>query len=132
MFRLTFSLAAVLAGMAATGFPSPAQASEGGEGGKANACPYAQDQHVDIGGRPLVIPQSAFAGKSDDVMIGDYRVAPDVGQLKLIIVGPNSEIWEAGLSVLVGGKRCTAYYVGTPVLINAPIAAAPHRTTASH
>ena len=118
MLRLKFYGIAVLISLISVSFSSSTFASEGGEGSKAKACPYAQDQHVDLGGHPLVIPQSAFGGKADETIIDGYRITPDVAQLKLVIVGPYSEVWEAGLSVLAGGKTCTAYYVGAPGMIN--------------
>lgn len=96
---------AALVGLA----PCPALA----EGG----CPWQQDVTVDLGGKKtLTLPQAVFDPKSEQQSVDGYELLPNVNQLLLRIAGPYGDIWEAALTRLAG-KRCVAYYVGKPVLV---------------
>lgn len=114
---MTAAFASVIFASLLAGFPLFAQANEGG--GKA-VCPWAKDLHIDVGGHPLVLPQTIFEGKAQQVAIDGYEVLPNVGQLKVTIIGPYADMWEAALTFIDGGKRCMTYYVGEPVLVSEP------------
>lgn len=100
---------------------TPAQAKEGGGG---NSCPWAQDVTLDLAGKTLTLPQSAFDDKSGDpVTIDGYQLYPEIDRLKLRIVSPKGTEWEAALTLLQGGKRCKAVYVGKAVAVSDGIGA---------
>lgn len=92
----------------------PAQANEGA---KPNGCPWAQDVTLEINGKTLTLKQEVFTVTTPEpVEIEQFKLYPLVDQLKLRIVGPKGREWEAALTRLVSGKRCSAFYVGKPVL----------------
>lgn len=107
---------AVVLGMLA-GDPAPAFANEGKAGG-GNTCPWLQAITLNIGGKTLTIEQSAFAGRAEPQMVDGYQIFPLVDQLKLRIVSPRGEEWEAGLTRLTGGKRCNVFYAGKPIQVS--------------
>lgn len=86
----------------------PAWAAEGGGSG----CPWAQDVTLDLDGKPLTIPQAIFAPKNANPMVDGYEMRPDIDGLSLRIIGPHGTVWQAALTRIVGGKRCTVFYVG--------------------
>ncbi|MBP2298677.1 hypothetical protein [Azospirillum picis] len=89
------------------------------EGAKSNGCPWAQDVTLEINGKTLTLAQAVFTTTSaDPVEIDRYKIYPLIDQLKLRIVGPKGREWEAALTRLVGGKRCSAFYAGKPVLVS--------------
>ncbi|MFP5517707.1 MAG: hypothetical protein ACLGJC_32100 [Alphaproteobacteria bacterium] len=95
---------------------APAIASEGA---KPNGCPWAQDITLEINGKTLTLKQEAFtAMTSEPIEIDQFRVFPLVDQLKLRIIGPKGREWEAALTRLVSGKRCSAFYAGKPALVS--------------
>lgn len=95
---------------------SPAQAKEGA---KPNGCPWAQDITLEIAGKSLTLTQEAFsAATSEPIEIDQFKVFPLVDQLKLRIIGPKGREWEAALTRLVSGKRCSAFYAGKPALVS--------------
>lgn len=95
---------------------APALASEGA---KPNGCPWAQDITLEINGKTLTLKQDAFtAVTSEPIEIEQFKVFPLVDQLKLRIIGPKGREWEAALTRLVSGKRCSAFYAGKPVLVS--------------
>jgi len=85
-------------------------ASEGA--GAANTCPWSQDITVKIGKKELVITQDMLNPKAGLQVIDGYELHPDLSQLRLQILTPRGEMWEASMTRLVRGKRCAAYYVG--------------------
>lgn len=90
----------------------PSLASEGAKAG-GNGCPWAQDVSLEINGKSITLNQSVFtATTAEPTVIDGYQFYPHVDQLKLRIVGPRGREWEASLTRLVGGKRCSAFYVG--------------------
>lgn len=92
----------------------PAQANEGA---KPNGCPWAQDVTLEINGKTLTLKQDVFTvTTSEPVEIDQFKIYPLVDQLKLRIVGPKGREWEAALTRLVSGKRCSAFYAGKPEL----------------
>lgn len=93
-----------------------ALASEGG-GGAANTCPWSQDIKVKIGKKELVITQDMLNPKAGQQVIDGYELRPNLDQLRLNILTPRGEMWEASLTLLVRGKRCAAYYVGKAFLV---------------
>lgn len=95
---------------------SPASASEKGGGG--GGCPWIQDVKLDVGGKTLTVGQGFFTGSGEPLEQDGYHVYPLLNQLKLRIVGPHGQEWEAGLTRLTGGKRCNAFYVGKPVQVS--------------
>ncbi|AWU93760.1 hypothetical protein [Azospirillum ramasamyi] len=98
------------------GGTAPATASEGA---KPNGCPWAQDITLEINGKTLTLKQDAFtAATSEPIEIDQFKVFPLVDQLKLRIIGPKGREWEAALTRLVSGKRCSAFYVGKPTLVS--------------
>ncbi|MBP2312006.1 hypothetical protein [Azospirillum soli] len=94
----------------------PAAANEKGAGG--GGCPWIQDVTLDVGGKTLTVGQGFFTSTGEPLEQDGYHVYPLVNQLKLRIVGPHGEEWEAGLTRLTGGKRCNAFYVGKPVQVS--------------
>lgn len=90
----------------------PASASEGAKGG-GNSCPWAQDVSLEVNGKTITLNQAVFTtNTAEPTVIDGYQFFPLVDQLKLRIVGPRGREWEASLTRLVGGKRCSAFYVG--------------------
>ncbi|KAA0581309.1 hypothetical protein FZ983_10260 [Azospirillum sp. B21] len=95
---------------------APAIASEGA---KPNGCPWAQDITLEINGKTLTLKQEAFtAVTSEPIEIDQFKVFPLIDQLKLRIIGPKGREWEAALTRLVSGKRCSAFYAGKPALVS--------------
>ncbi|ANC91500.1 hypothetical protein A6A40_06050 [Azospirillum humicireducens] len=95
---------------------APAIASEGA---KPNGCPWAQDVTLEINGKTLTLKQESFtAVTSEPIEIEQFKVFPLVDQLKLRIIGPKGREWEAALTRLVSGKRCSAFYAGKPELVS--------------
>ncbi|MCW2244534.1 hypothetical protein M2352_000125 [Azospirillum fermentarium] len=92
-----------------------ASASEGG--GAANTCPWSQDIKVKIGKKELTISQDMLNPKAGQQVIDGYELRPNLDQLRLNILTPRGEMWEASLTLLVRGKRCAAYYVGKAFLV---------------
>ncbi|WP_448207340.1 hypothetical protein [Azospirillum sp. sgz302134] len=88
---------------------NPAEASEKGGGG--GGCPWAQDVTLEIGNKTLKLGQDAFTS-TEPLSIDGFQIYPLVNQLKLRILGPKGQEWEAALTRLQGGKRCNAFYVG--------------------
>jgi len=89
------------------------------EGAKSNGCPWAQDVSLEINGRSLTLNQTMFTvNTSEPVVMDSYKIYPLVDQLKLRIVGPKGREWEASLTRLVSGKRCSAFYVGKAFLVS--------------
>jgi len=89
------------------------------EGAKSNGCPWAQDVSLEVNGKTLTLNQTMFAAPSSEpVVIEPYRIYPLLDQLKLRIVGPKGREWEASLTRLVSGKRCSAFYVGKAFLVS--------------
>lgn len=98
--------------MAVVAFAVPASASEGAKGG-GNSCPWSQDVSLEIDGKTLTLNQSVFTTNSAEPTVVDgFQLYPLVDQLKLRVVGPRGREWEASLTRLVSGKRCSAFYVG--------------------
>lgn len=87
---------------------SPAAQAAGGGG----SCPWAQDIKLDLDGKILTIPQAIFAPKNPNPMVGGYEVRPNIDMLALRIIDPRGNVWHAALTQIVGGKRCTVFYVG--------------------
>lgn len=86
-----------------------AHAAEGGGSG----CPWAQDVKLDLGnGRALTVPQAIFDPKNPNTAVDGYELRPNIEALSLTIYGPRGEVWQAALTRIAGGKRCTAFYVG--------------------
>lgn len=86
-----------------------ARAAEGG------GCPWAQDVTLDFGdGRTITVPQTVFAPKNPDTAVGGYELRPNIEMLSLLIYGPRGDVWQAALTRIAGGKRCTAFYAGRP------------------
>lgn len=95
---------------------APAKANEGA---KPNGCPWAQDITLEINGKTLTLKQESFtAVTSEPIEIDQFKVFPLVDQLKLRIIGPKGREWEAALTRLVSGKRCSAFYAGKPALVS--------------
>ncbi len=94
----------------------PALANEAaGSGG----CPWAQDVSLQINGKTLTLNQAMFtAPTTEPIVIEPYQIYPQLDQLKLRIVGPRGREWEASLTRLVSGKRCSAFYVGKPFMVS--------------
>lgn len=103
-----FAVAALLAAPAVL-------ASEGA--GAANTCPWTQDLKLKIGKKELVVTQEMLDPKAGQQVIDGYELRPNLDQLRLQILTPRGEMWEASLTRLVRGKRCAAYYVGKPFLV---------------
>jgi len=99
---------------ALTAFNSALAASGGNTG-----CPYTSDAKLELGGKALLIPQEALTARAP-TMIGDYEIVPDPKSLTLMLTGRKGDVWEASMTSVVAGKRCSAFYVGKPVLINPP------------
>ncbi|MDQ2105589.1 hypothetical protein [Azospirillum isscasi] len=98
--------------------PSTAAANEKGGGAGGNGCPWAQDVKLDLNGKTLTLNQEAFSAKGEPLDVEGYQIFPLLDQLKLRILGPRGQEWEAGLTRLVGGKRCQAFYVGKPFQVS--------------
>jgi hypothetical protein len=96
-----------------------ASANEGGS--KAKTCPWAKEIHLMLGAQALEMPQTVFTAKTIPVNVGGFDIIPDLAKLKIVIVDPYSDTWEASLTVLNGGERCTNYYVGEATLVNSPL-----------
>ncbi|PWC58520.1 hypothetical protein TSH7_23680 [Azospirillum sp. TSH7] len=94
-------------------------AAQANEGAKSNGCPWAQDVTLEINGKTLTLKQDVFTTTSaEPIEIESFKVVPLVDQLKLRIIGPKGREWEAALTRLVSGKRCSAFYAGKPVLVS--------------
>lgn len=93
----------------------PAAANEKPAGG---GCPWAQDVKLDLNGKTLTLNQDAFSTKGEPLDLEGYQIYPLLDQLKLRILGPRGQEWEAGLTRLSGGKRCQAFYVGKPFQVS--------------
>lgn len=98
--------------------PSPAAASEKGGGAGGNGCPWAQNVTLELNGKTLTLNQDAFSAKGEPLDIDGYQIFPLLEQLKLRILGPRGQEWEAALTRLSGGKRCQAFYVGKPFQVS--------------
>ena len=109
---LTGAFAAAVAMMA----PGAASANEKPPGG--GGCPWAQDVTLEIAGRTLTLGQDAFSERGESVTIDGFQIFPLLNQLKLRILGPRGQEWEAALTRLSGGKRCQAFYVGKPFQVS--------------
>ena len=96
--------------------PEPAAAEKGAGGG--GGCPWLQDVTLEVNGKTLTVTQSFFAGNGEPLDLDGYQIFPLLNQLKLRIVGPHGQEWEAGLTRLTGGKRCNAFYVGRPIQVS--------------
>ncbi|AWJ83279.1 hypothetical protein TSH58p_06895 [Azospirillum sp. TSH58] len=94
----------------------PAAASDKPAGG--GGCPWAQDVKLDLNGKTLTLNQDAFSAKGEPLALEGYQIYPLLDQLKLRILGPRGQEWEAGLTRLSGGKRCQAFYVGKPFQVS--------------
>ncbi|WP_247886354.1 hypothetical protein [Azospirillum brasilense] len=94
----------------------PAAASDKPAGG--GGCPWAQDVKLDLNGKTLTLNQDAFSAKGEPLDLEGYQIFPLLDQLKLRILGPRGQEWEAGLTRLSGGKRCQAFYVGKPFQVS--------------
>ncbi|PNQ96049.1 hypothetical protein C1S70_25820 [Azospirillum argentinense] len=94
---------------------APAAANEKPAGG---GCPWAQDVKLDLNGKTLTLNQEAFSAKGEPLDLEGYQIFPLLDQLKLRILGPRGQEWEAGLTRLSGGKRCQAFYVGKPFQVS--------------
>ncbi|WP_448188788.1 hypothetical protein [Azospirillum sp. sgz301742] len=92
------------------------------EGGGGNSCPWAQDIKLDVNGKSLTIPQAIFAPKNPNPTVDGYELRPDLDGLLLRIISPRGDVWHAALTQLVGGKRCTVFYVGRATLVEDAIA----------
>ncbi|MBY6266190.1 hypothetical protein EI613_30400 [Azospirillum sp. 412522] len=93
--------------------------AQANEGAKSNGCPWSQDITLEINGKTLTLKQDVFTSTSTEpVQIEQFKVVPLVDQLKLRIIGPRGREWEAALTRLVSGKRCSAFYAGKPVLVS--------------
>lgn len=99
-----------------TAAPGAASASEKPAGG--GGCPWAQDVTLEIAGKTLTLGQDTFTANGEPVTIEGFQIFPLLNQLKLRILGPKGQEWEAGLTRLSGGKRCNAFYVGKPYQIS--------------
>lgn len=94
---------------------SPALGALAAEGGN---CPWTQDIVLDFGdGRTLSVPQAIFNPRNPDSTIGSYEMRPDLEALTLTIRGPYGQVWQAALTRITGGKRCTAFYAGRPTRV---------------
>lgn len=91
------------------------------EEGKSNTCPWAKENQILVGAHTLDLPQSVFTAKNFPVVIQGFNITPDVPKLKIIIVDPYNDLWEASLTQLSAGKRCTAFYVGEPSLVSSSL-----------
>lgn len=112
------TLAALTFGFLTAGFGIAATA-QANEGAKSNGCPWAQDVTLEINGKTLTLKQDVFTSTSaEPIEIETFKVVPLVDQLKLRIIGPRGREWEAALTRLVSGKRCSAFYAGKPVLVS--------------
>lgn len=113
----TLTLGFLTVGFGVAGFGiTDAQANEGA---KSNGCPWAQDVTLEINGKTLTLKQDVFTTTSaEPIEIEAFKVVPLVDQLKLRIIGPKGREWEAALTRLVSGKRCSAFYAGKPVLVS--------------
>ncbi|MBK1836311.1 hypothetical protein JHL17_02690 [Azospirillum sp. YIM B02556] len=94
-------------------------AAQANEGAKSNGCPWSQDITLEINGKTLTLKQDVFTTTgTEPVEVEQFKVFPLVDQLKLRIIGPKGREWEAALTRLVSGKRCSAFYAGKPVLVS--------------
>jgi hypothetical protein len=100
-----------------TASPDTALASEKPAGG---GCPWAQDVTLDLDGKPVKLAQDAFSASGEPVNVDGFQIYPLVNQLKLRIIGPRGQEWEAAMTRLSGGKRCNAFYVGKATKIAKP------------
>ncbi|HYG90564.1 MAG TPA: hypothetical protein VD978_30390 [Azospirillum sp.] len=99
--------------LASTGISMGALAAEGG----GNGCPWAQDLTLELGYKSITVPQTIFAPNSPGLSVDGYELSPDLNALSLRIVDPRGEVWQAALTRLAGGKRCTVFYVGRPTRV---------------
>ncbi len=89
------------------------------EGAKSNGCPWAQDVSLEVNGKTMTLNQAMFVGPASEAIVMDpYKIYPLVDQMKLRIVGPKGREWEASLTRLVSGKRCSAFYVGKAFMVS--------------
>lgn len=118
---MRYGVRAILVAAVLTGGVGTVHAAGGGGGaGGGNACPWWQDVTLDLGGRQLVVPQTAFDPKTMQLTIDGYEVVPVTGQLLLRVFGPDGHIWEAGLTRIAGGKKCIVFYAGPALLVASP------------
>ena len=101
-----------------TAAPDTALASEKAGGG--GGCPWAQDVTLELDGKPVKLAQDAFSASGEPVNVDGFQIYPLLNQLKLRIVGPHGQEWEAAMTRLSGGKRCNAFYVGKATKIAKP------------
>ncbi|MFD1625002.1 hypothetical protein [Azospirillum griseum] len=95
---------------------TPAHANEGA---KPNGCPWAQDVTVEINGKTMTLNQAMFATPpGEPILMDPYKIYPLIEEMKLRIIGPKGREWEASLTRLVSGKRCSAFYVGKPFVVS--------------
>jgi hypothetical protein len=120
MFRIAWATqpAAWLAASVIMTGSHMAAANEGG--GSSHGCPYAQDVTVKLDNKTLTLTQAQLAANGRTEVIDDYEVQANSSALKVIFTGPKGDLWEATMSSLQAGKRCTALYVGRPVLLVEP------------
>ena len=111
------ALTCTLVSAVATTAPGTALANEKAAGG-GGGCPWAQDVTLEIAGKTLTLAQDVFSEKGESVTMEGFQIFPLVNQLKLRILGPKGQEWEAGLTRLSGGKRCNAFYVGKPYQVS--------------
>ncbi|BAI72379.1 hypothetical protein AZL_017410 [Azospirillum sp. B510] len=111
--RITFTAALMF------GFGFGITTAQANEGAKSNGCPWSQDVTLEINGKTLTLKQDDFKTNSPEPLeIEQFKVFPLVDQLKLRIIGPKGREWEAALTRLVSGKRCSAFYAGKPELVS--------------
>jgi len=107
-----FWAAVSLIGMTAVGLAST--------GGTANTCPWTKDIHITMGAQSLTLSQDIFSAKTIPISIKGFDVIPDVNKLKLLIIDPYRDMWQASLTLLSSTPRCVAYYAGQPYLVSSP------------
>lgn len=91
------------------------------EEGKGNTCPWAKDIQITLGAHVLDMPQTVFTAKTLPIVINGFNITPDVQKLKIVIADPYNDLWEASLTQLSAGKRCTSFYVGEASLVSSSL-----------
>lgn len=118
--RLSRSAGAFITGfivvLALTAQPAHANGGGGG-GGAASTCPWTQDLKLQIGKKELTVTQEMLDPKAGPQSVDGYELRPNLDQLTLQVITPRGQIWEASMTRLVRGKRCSAYYVGKPFIV---------------
>ncbi len=110
------SFVSVLSLAASCLIATPAQANEGA---KSNGCPWAQDVSLEVNGKTMTLNQAMFATPpGEPILMDPYKIYPLIEEMKLRIIGPKGREWEASLTRLVSGKRCSAFYVGKAFLVS--------------